>query len=62
MYKYLSKQWRLRIAGGLALLFALIAGAPLMFSVVLVLGAKLWVVLLLMAVLVLVCRNLARWR
>ena len=62
MYKYLPKQWKLRIAGNLTLLLALIAGLPLMFSVALVVVAKLWPVLLPMAILVLACRILARWR
>jgi len=62
LYDYLPRQWKLRIAGSLALLFMLIAGLPLMFSVALVLGAKLWLVLLPMAILGLVCRILVRWR
>lgn len=62
MYRYLPRQWKQRIAGGLALLVVLIAGLPLMFSVLLVLAAKLWPVLLAIAIVVLVCRLLARWR
>jgi hypothetical protein len=60
MYRYLPRSWRLRLAGGAALPFLLVAGLPLMFSVALVLGAKLWPVLLLLAIVVLVGRILAR--
>lgn len=62
LYDYLPKQWKQRIAGSLALLIALIAGLPLMFGIALVLVAKLWLVLVPIAILALVCRILARWR
>lgn len=62
MHRYLPKHWKQRFAAGLALLFMVIAGLPLMFSIVLVLAAKLWPVLLPISVLVLVGRILARWR
>jgi predicted ABC-type sugar transport system permease subunit len=62
MYRYLPKQWKLRIAGGLALFFGVIAGAPLMISVVLVLVVKFWSILLPLAMLAFVYRLLARWR
>ena len=61
MYRYLPKQWKLRIAGSLALVIVLIA-VPLMLGIVLVLAAKLWPLLLPIAIVVLVCRILARWR
>ena len=62
MYRYLPKGWKLRFAAGLALLFMLIAGLPLMFSIAMVLVAKLWPLLLPIAIVVLVGRLLARWR
>ncbi len=62
MYRYLPRGWKLRFAGGAALLFMLTAGLPLMLSTFLVLAAKLWPLLLPMAILPLAGRILARWR
>ncbi len=61
-YKYLPKEWKRRIATSLTLLFMLTAGAPLMFSIALVLITKLAPVLLPLLILTVVVRLLAGWR